>query len=335
MAIMFLIAPLWAAVALLLAGGLYTAIARAEILVQWGDVDSGLAYQRARKALLRLEQERYHPKNWRPSILALSGGAWTRPHLAHYARWLSAGYGIVSIGQLIRGDLEKLLDRRREAESLLRKFIREEELDAFPVVVVEENIREAIETLLQSHGIGGVRPNTVLLGWSEDPEKTGVFSETLRLAKRMQRSLIVIGCDEAAPAGEVLPGAINVWWSSPGNGPLMLLLAFLLKRNRQWRSHPLRIIRPVVPKADIANVTAEMKQMLADARIEADLVIVTTDEPLAAVRQAMRPSAVLFAGFEPPDDDAARNLTAWLQEIIDLPGDVILVYNAGDVSLFA
>lgn len=335
MAIMFLIAPLWASVALLLAGGLYTAIARAEILVQWGDVDSGLAYHRARKALLRLERERYHPKNWRPTILALSGGAWTRPHLAHYARWLSAGYGIVSIGQLIRGDLEKLLDRRREAESLLRKFIREEELDAFPVVVVEENIREAIETLLQSHGIGGVRPNTVLLGWSEDPEKTGIFSETLRLAKRMQRSLIVIGCDEAAPAGEVPPGTINIWWSSPGNGPLMLLLAFLLKRNRPWRSHPLRIIRSVAPKADIANVTAEMKQMLADARIEADLVIVPTVEPLAAVRQAMGPSALLLAGFEPPDDDSACNLTAWLQEIIDLPGDVILVYNAGDVSLFA
>jgi amino acid transporter len=59
--IMFLINALWAAVSIVLAGLLYFLIARAEILVKWGDLDSGLADQRARNALLRLEIERYHP----------------------------------------------------------------------------------------------------------------------------------------------------------------------------------------------------------------------------------------------------------------------------------
>jgi amino acid transporter len=68
--VMVLIAPAWAVVSMALAGILYYVIARAEIQVRWGDVDSGLAYHQARKALLKLERERYHPKNWRPSILA-------------------------------------------------------------------------------------------------------------------------------------------------------------------------------------------------------------------------------------------------------------------------
>lgn len=333
--VMFLINALWASVALVLAGTLYYLIARAEIQVKWGDVDSGLAYQRARKALLRLEQERYHPKNWRPSILALSGGAYNRLHLAEYACWLTADNGVVSIGQVIRGTLEDLIDRRHEAEIILRKFIREEGLSAFPVVIVEENIHAAIKSLLQCHGIGGMRPNTVLLGWSQDPEKAGVFAETLGIAKRMKRSLVIVACAQEQEKTEIPDGAINLWWNNDENGALMLLLGFLLKKNPEWRDHPLRIIRTVVPKADVKNIEKEMGETLAQARIEAELVIVPTENPIEAVRQAMQPSAILFTGFEPPEEEDPAGLISDLQHTVDLPGDIMLIYNAGDVSLQA
>ncbi len=335
--VMFLINALWASVAIAIAALLYFLIARAEILVKWGDLDSGLAYQRARNALLRLESERYHPKNWRPSILALSGGAYNRIHLAEYAGWLTADNGIVSIGQIIRGDFDDLLDRQREAEILLRKFIREEELDAFPAVVVDDHVQAAVQALLQCHGLGGLRPNTLLLGWSQDPEKTGVFASILGIAKRMRRSIVVVANKQKdKEARTVVPdGAINLWWSKESNGALMLLLAYLLKKNPAWRNRPIRILRPVPPKADIHNVAREMQDLLAGARIEADLVVMPAESPLEAIRKAMQPSAVLFAGFEPPDEDPAGALIPFLQQTVDLPGDVLLVYNAGDVSLQA
>ena len=335
LAVMLLINAIWASVALILAGSLYFLISRAEIRVQWGNVDSGLAYQRARNALLRMEREYYHPKNWRPSILVLSGGAYNRLHLAQYACWLTAGNGIVSIGQVIRGKLEDLIDRRREAEAILRKFIREEELAAFPVVVVEENIHAAIQALLQCHGIGGMRPNTVMLGWSQDPEKAGVFSETLSIAKRMQRSVIIVACEQEDEKTQTPAGAINLWWTTAENAALMLLLAFLLKKTPQWTDRTLRIIRPVAPRADVKNIEKGMRELLTEARIESEIVIVPTETPIEAVRQVMEPSAVLFAGFEPADEDPAGALLSSLEQTVALPGDVILVYNAGDVSLQA
>lgn len=337
LAVMVLINAWWAAVAIALAALLYLLIARAEILVKWGDLDSGLAYQRARNALLRLETERYHPKNWRPSILALSGGAYNRLHLAEYAAWLTADNGIVSIAQIIRGQFNDLLDRQREAETLLRKFIRDVELDAFPVVVVDENTVAAVQGLLQCHGLGGLRPNTLLLGWSQDPQKTGLFAQLLGLAKRMRRSIVVVANKQKDKESHtrIAEGAINVWWSKETNGALMLLLAYLLKKNPEWRSHPIRILRPVPPKADIHNVARQMQDLLAAARIEADLVIMPAESPLAAVREAMLPSAVLLAGFEPPDEDPGGALIPFLQETVDLPGDILLVYNAGDASLQA
>ena len=333
--IMVLINPLGAAVAILLATLLYALIARAEILVKWGDLASGLAYQRARNALLRLEYERYHPKNWRPSILALSGGAYNRIHLADYAGWLTAGNGILSIGQVIRGDFDDLLERQREAETILRKFIHEEDIDAFPVVVVDENLHAALQGLLQCHGLGGLRPNTLLLGWSKDPEKSEVFSGILDIARRMRRSIIVVASKQQEERKQIPDGAINIWWTHDRNGALMLLLAYLLKKNPEWRTRPIRILRPMPPKADIHNVAREMQAMLADARIEADLVIMPAESPIEAIREAMQPSAVLFTGFDPPGDDPDAVSLSFLQQTVDLPGDILLVYNAGDVSLQA
>lgn len=332
--VMLLINWIWAVTALVLAAGLYLLISRAEVRVKWGDVDSGVAYQRARKALLRMERERYHPKNWRPSILVLSGGAYNRLHLAEYACWLTARYGIVSIGQVIRGDFLALLERRREAESLLRKFIREEELPAFPVVVVEDNLHTAIQALLQCHGIGGMRPNTIMLGWSRDPDKTGIFSETLSLARRMKRSVIVVSCEQEQEKTEIPDGAINLWWTND-QGALMLLLAFMLKQNPEWSNHPLRILRPAAVKADTSNIEKTLLETLAGARIDAEIVVLPTDNPLEAVRQAMQPSAILFAGFEPSTPEDEGTPIAQLQEIVALPGDVILVYSSGDASLQA
>lgn len=333
MGVMFMINALWASVALCLGGAFYFFITRSEIQVKWGDLNSGLAFQKARNALLRLERERYHPKNWRPSILTLSGGASNRLHLAEYACWFTVDSGIVSLGQIIRGDLKELHTRRQQAETILRQFILKEEFPAFPVVVVEDNLHAAVKALLQCHGIGGMRPNTVLLGWSEDPEKAEMFRETIATVKDMKRSLIIIATEEEEEKTNIPEGVINIWWDSAKNVELMLLLSFMLKKNREWRDHPIRIIRPVASKADIEHIEKEISEMLAKGRIEADILVLPTEDSYEAVQTHMHPSAILFRGFEPENDEENPNLMMDIQRTVKLPGDVILVYNAGDVSM--
>ncbi len=334
--VMFLINPLWALIAILGMGGLYWVISRVEVKARWGNVASGVAYERARKALLKLEEEKYHPKNWRPSILALSGSAYNRFHLAEYAQWLGAGRGLVSLGQIITGEVENLLERREQAEKLLRKFIRDEKLAAFPVVVVEEDLTKGVKTLLQCHGIGGARPNTLMFGWSADPTRLPSFTESLRLAKQFGRSVLIVSGSKKEEERWVAPrGMINIWWGGSKRTGLKLLLAYLLKQNHEWRNHPLRILRPVPVKADLANAAREIRETLELARIEADVRVLETDNPLEAMRGELGDSAVLFVDFEPPAPGEEQSTMENLRQIVNLPGDVILVYNAGHVSLEA
>ena len=152
----------------------------------------------------------------------------------------------------------------------------------------------------------------------------------------MRRSIVLVAGKQKDAEGRTLvpEGAINVWWTAENSGALMLLLAHQLSKNPEWRSRPVRILRTVPPRADVDNVSRQLRDVLALARIEAEVVVLPADAPLEAVRGAMLPSAVLFAGFDPPGD-GNDVLLPFLGQVADLPGDVLLVYNSGDASLQA
>ncbi len=334
--VMFLIHPLWALLAILLSAGMYVFVERSKIIVNWGDVNSGLAFQWARKALLKLEQKRYHPKNWRLSILTLSGGPYNRLHLTQYASLLTGQRGFVSIAQIITGKIEELYEVQASAEKQLRKFIREENLMAFPAVVLDEGFTSGLKALIQCHGIGGIKPNTVLLGWSHDPEKSKAFLDIISIVKRMKRNLIIVRCQKESQMWESPSGAINILWEDTLNGSMMLMLAYLLKENRQWRDCSLRILRPVPCKVDIDNMRRVMEEMLKNWRISAEIFIIPCENPMEAIREEMEPSAVLFAGFKIVKDEASNvERVSFQRDIMDLPGDIILVRSTDDFSLSA
>ncbi|GAB4150279.1 MAG: hypothetical protein Fur0037_18770 [Planctomycetota bacterium] len=191
-AVMFLMNWVWAAVSLVLIAALVWCIRFRELESRWGDLHSGVAFERARRALLRLESETYHPKNWRPIVLALTGTGKQRPHLAIYGHWLTAGHGILSLAQIVTGDVEDYAERRDKFESTLRAFVARQDLSAFPAVVIAGSIPAGIESLVQCHGLGGLRPNTVLLGWPNEVAKAIGFGATARLLSRMGRSIVAM-----------------------------------------------------------------------------------------------------------------------------------------------
>ena len=330
--VMILINFVWAAAALILASFLYYAISRKEVQVKWGDITSGLAYQRARKALLTLENEKYHPKNWRPSIIVLSGSSYNRLHLSEYGYWFTFGYGVLTIGQIIVGNFSEMVQRRQEAEKNLRKFIAKQELSAFPAVVVKDDVHTAVHALIQCYGIGGLKPNTVLMGWSRDNHKDTIFYKTADIIKKMERSLIVISCKQEQENITAVPGHINILWTGQSNGELMLLLAYLLKTNAEWGNRKIKVIKVIPPEGDAENARISVDEVICQSRIETEIVVLKSDDPILAVRNEIGSSGILFAGFE-EDEENPDAPYAKLQRVADLPYEVILVHNSGDASI--
>ncbi len=332
---MLLMAPLWAAAAVAAMWGLYRYIGRAEVRARFGDVQSGVALEQARKALLRLEEEAYHPKNWRPMILALSGGVWNRYHLAEYGSWLGAGRGLLSFAQIVTGDVEDRIELRTRHEHRLRQFIAEEELNAFPVVVIEEDLIAGVKAILQCYGIGGVRPNTIMLGWTEDPQRLEPMGRILRLLRDFHRNIVIVKYDELRERWAAPPGSIDVWWHSRENGPLMLLLAHLLVQNRAYRDHRIRILNVVGDASAQPGVTDHLTRLIESARIDADIEVIVSDDIVTEMRRRSRKAAVVFMGFDPPEQGSAQLFAENYYRVMEHLDTVILVHSAGDVDLEA
>lgn len=100
---MFLIDTSSTLVATVLISHIYVLLKRRELNQTWGDIKSGFWMSLARFALLKLD-----PENWRPNIMVFSGEPAERPYLVKLANWLSRGNGIVTLFNILMGDVEEL-----------------------------------------------------------------------------------------------------------------------------------------------------------------------------------------------------------------------------------
>ncbi|QDU88445.1 putative fructoselysine transporter [Pirellulimonas nuda] len=348
LAVMLLINWAWAVGSIVVIAAIYGYIQYREIEARWGDLQGGVVFERARRSLLRLEAMSYHPKNWRPIVLAMSSSAWNRPHLAIYGEWLTAGHGILTLAQVVCGDVEKHAERRESYERALRKFIEKQELLAFPTVVIAPYPSDGIESLVQCHGIGGFKPNTVLIGWPRSEEKAEAFGATLRLLARLRRSIICARLlrddddDEPAEGEEEQPrddawfvpeGTIDVWWRGMENGELMLLLAHLLNRNPSWRRNPIRVLRIVPNEEAVQEVRGHIANLAADSRIRIEPVVIVAKDPPAVIQQASRNAALLLLGFEAPKEGDEKSFYRRMDELAGGLPRVLFVDSAGGMTL--
>lgn len=336
LAVMFLIDWVWAVVSILLMAALHWTITRQEIEARWGDVHSGLLFERSRRNLLKLEDELHHPKNWRPIILALGGVVWDRPHLAVYGHWFTSGHGILSLGQVIQGDVENRVDRRVSQERILHTFIHEQQLEAFPAVVVAPYLSDGVESLVQCHGLGALRPNTVLVGWPNEEQRFEPFAAMLRTCANLGASLVslrFIEETESQDPWEVPEGTLDVWWRGRQNGELMLLLAHLLTKNDPWRSHRIRLLRVIQNPAGKDEVLRHLTELIEMSRIRATPHAVIADDPREAIAQWSRTAAVVFMGFEAPEEGDEQAFCQRMDHWAGALPRVVFVDSIGGMSL--
>lgn len=332
---MLLMDSLWAVVALVVIAGLYWSIKRIGIKARWGDVRSGLAFERARRALLTLEEKPAHAKNWRPIILALGVGPVTRPHIAEFGYWLTAGRGVLSLGQVISGQFEDRLERGQQAERLLRQFINEEGLAAFPAVVIDDDLLDGVKAMLQCHGIGAMRPNTVLGGWSDDIDEFERYADMLRLCQRLQRNIVIIKREQTRERWSVPKGEIHIWWHGRKNGPLMLVLAHLLIQNPEFRRRRVRLIHVVPDEAGRETAEEHLASVTRQARVDADPLIVVTENLREALLNVSRTAGIVMLGFEPPPAGQHIQFFQEIEVLTEGLHDVILVSSPKQLDVDA
>ena len=291
-------------------------------------------FERTRQNLLKLEDELYHPKNWRPFVLALSGQGFSRPHLVVFGSWLTAETGVLTLGQVISGDLDDHGQRRQAQEKILHAMIKERSLSAFPALVVASDYTAGIEALVQCQGLGRLRPNTILLGCPLTVERMRVFGGLLRNLAGLGRSVIVLRrTDEPEDDWSAPSGTIDVWWRGRANGELMVLLAHLILNHADWRGRQLRLLRVVENEAGIEEVQSHLDGLLKEARIVGTTKVVVSNDPGSAIQTTSRNAAFVILGMQPPQPGKEDEFFHRTEGLIGRLERVALVQSAGGMRL--
>ena len=172
--LMFISNWMYAFVALAIAGAIYKYIDYKGAEKEWGDGIRGLELQAARYSLLAADHQSCHVKNWRPQLLVLlsykENLTADNIGLLSFVRCLKHGNGLVIVGTVVPYDLIELIDDDNVLEKqrrLLKEGLKTHKLEGFIQVTCEESVPKGTTTLLQTAGLGGLKPNTILMGWPE------------------------------------------------------------------------------------------------------------------------------------------------------------------------
>ncbi len=271
---------------------LWLVLRRREQRENWGDVRRDLYEAIIRWALVRLSRRPMTARNWRPHILVFVSNVDRRLPLVRYGAWFSQNRGVVTVCELVVGDLLNLDLDIHLRESQIDGVLHQAGIVAFGEVAVVNNIEQGIMDVAQANGIAGIESNTVILGWPDNLQRLAHFLRVMRPLRRLNQSLVIGRAEPLVPLREGQRRTIDVWWGGlQRNGDLMLLLAYLLSSNTEWRNARIRILS--IASNPMAKDETErfLAKLIPEIRIAAEIEVMIKPEELSVVELIHEESA--------------------------------------------
>lgn len=299
---MFLINPVATLVAAAIVVGVYLLLERQQLQGTWGDVREGIWRELAQFSILQLLNQTPDPKNWRPSILVLSGAPTKRWHLIELARTFTHNRGLITISSVLP---EETYDtsRQKALEATIQEYLEKKGVQGLVRLVRSADPFRGAVQLVETYGFGPLAPNTVILGDSEEPNHREQFCQMIQAFHQAQRSVVVWRDSNGQGFGN--RRYIDVWWGGlQSNGGLMLILAYLLRTNLEWQGAQVRL-KLVAPTETAAQaILANLRDWVKELRIGAvPAVIVAQNRPFREIlHQSSQDADLVLLGMATPSD---------------------------------
>ncbi|XP_048581848.1 solute carrier family 12 member 9 isoform X2 [Nematostella vectensis] len=208
--IMFAINPLYATISIAVMFILFIIISLRAPPTPWGDVSQALIYHQVRKYLLRLDVRKEHVKFWRPQVLLLVSNPRSSYNLIDFVNDIKKS-GLYILGHVQVGEFnsDSICQQKNDTGTWLN-FVDCAEIKSFVELTIASSIRQGVQHLLLTSGLGGMRPNTVFLGFFDhsipkDSLARGVHRRTKTFLNRAEKERQFIQAQADLPRLRVSP----------------------------------------------------------------------------------------------------------------------------------
>ena len=120
-----------------------------------------------RKYLLLLDVRKEHVKFWRPQMLLLVDNPKSSCSLIHFVNRMKKS-GLYIIGHVTTGDFDlQIKDPTVDQHLAWMDLINHLNVKAFVDLTIAATVRAGAQHIIRLSGIGGMRPNTIIMGFLE------------------------------------------------------------------------------------------------------------------------------------------------------------------------
>lgn len=333
---MFLISVVAGVIAVTAEILLWLLLSRKKRVESGGDVRRGLYEALIRWALIKLAKRPMSARNWRPHVLVFVPHVLDHLDIIRFGDWFSKGRGVVTVCELVVDDLMREGLDLKERHLRMQKVLDEEDLVVFAELDVVQDVVEGITSVAQANGMAAMESNTVLLGWPDKRERLVDFLHVMRRLETLNISLVIgrIRPRHLYPR-KSLEKSIDIWWGGlQRNGDLMLLLAYLLTQNPEWRDTKIRINSIASNEMMREQTEKLLEDLLPDIRIEAEPNVIVKPEDksiLELIQEESATAEVVFMGLAVPNKGEED---VYAKRLENLAGDLTTVFFVKNSSLF-
>ncbi|XP_028587627.2 solute carrier family 12 member 9-like [Podarcis muralis] len=164
----FLISPIYASASVAFMVVLLVALHYLSPSSSWGYISQALIFHQVRKYLLMLDIRKEHVKFWRPQVLLMVRNPRTSLQLISFINDLKKS-GLYVLGHVELDDLDSLPSDPlpHQSDSWLQ-LVDRLNIKAFVNLTLSDSVRHGTQQLLFISGLGGMRPNTIAMGFYDD-----------------------------------------------------------------------------------------------------------------------------------------------------------------------
>ena len=308
--IMFLFSPWIMVVGVLFQLLIFYILLRTKTSSKVESVWRGLLFQLFRIALRRMELAEQSKKNWRPTIMAFYANDNRISLLAAMLDWISSRHGITKLYYLSH-PVKRIKEKREKVEHDMREYVKDYQLENYPKAVFARSCTEATQHLIQSETLGNLPWNTVLLDYDSKLNFKRIVESTTALNKNVLLFRSQIGFTDFR--------RVDVWWDSPDNGNMMILLAYLITHSKRWNEEDvmIRIFKIAKNKKEADSARETLSRLLDQSRIDNATVeiIVSKDSVNTIIRRNSHNSDLTIIGMPHTKKRMFKNVIKYTEKL--------------------